>query len=539
MLQGRTSGSPRVILHLDVDCFFLAVHRRHDPSLSGPLVLWQYNDVICVSPEAKAAGVRKHMRPSEAQALVHGIAGQMVHAFSRRWPGPRVWYGPYSAASREVFALLRRAATQRLGEGFVLERASIDEAYLDVSSATAGCLLRGAELASHFMEVFKEAGMSVSVGVSRNRLLAKLSSLAAKPPKGKGIAVTEEDEVQQEMPQYLPPGASMQRASELLRSTPAARLPGCGGRADRLAELGLETVSQLQGLGSAAAVEAALGLGAEAAARVAKACRGYDDTPVRAADPKKSLVVTSWFSDTCLGDLAERTEQRREDGKQVQVGNGWLFEPQIGKGISNFTRGRWLLLALVLDLEERVVNEFLDCGQLPTKLTVSYMGPGAEKEPGPGSTDGRSVSRTCAFPTQAFRDVSADDGRAIAPLVIKTPVPPSTPNMHGSYKHQVYGSDFLAVSGSSAAVLSDGPEILQEPRRGARIAALTNTACGLISAWAKELRRTVPIAKLSLAATSMEGPRRGGRNATATHQVSLRDALGLAKRTEVEVIDSD
>ncbi|CAE7359776.1 Rev1, partial [Symbiodinium sp. KB8] len=62
----------KVILHLDVDCFFLAVHEKYDPSLkeAGPLVLWQYNDVICISPEAKAAGVKKHMRPSEAQPLV-------------------------------------------------------------------------------------------------------------------------------------------------------------------------------------------------------------------------------------------------------------------------------------------------------------------------------------------------------------------------------------------------------------------------------------------------------------------------------------
>eukprot|EP00439_Symbiodinium_sp_Y106_P041327 s2006_g5.t1 len=68
----KPQGLEKVILHLDVDCFFLAVHEKYDPSLkeAGPLVLWQYNDVICISPEAKAAGVKKHMRPSEAQPLV-------------------------------------------------------------------------------------------------------------------------------------------------------------------------------------------------------------------------------------------------------------------------------------------------------------------------------------------------------------------------------------------------------------------------------------------------------------------------------------
>ena len=135
--QQTPAPAEKLILHLDVDCFFLAVHEKYDPSLkeAGPLVLWQYNDVICISPEAKdawtagdqsvgskasaccrpqllqswtvrkrsfccetscpisdwefgdnlpsvcttqAAGVKKHMRPSEAQPLVeprHNIAG--------------------------------------------------------------------------------------------------------------------------------------------------------------------------------------------------------------------------------------------------------------------------------------------------------------------------------------------------------------------------------------------------------------------------------------------------------------------------------
>merc|ERR1719223_576719 len=129
-------ATTRVVLHLDCDCFFLSVHRRHDPSLrnAGPLVLWQYNDVICVSPEAKAAGVRKHMRPSDAQPLVDAVGGRMVHAFARRWPGPRVWYGPYTQCSRDVLHFIQCFLNRELClGGFVLERASIDEVFVDVS----------------------------------------------------------------------------------------------------------------------------------------------------------------------------------------------------------------------------------------------------------------------------------------------------------------------------------------------------------------------------------------------------------------------
>ena len=70
--------SQRCVLHLDLDSFFLSVHKRRDPTLpldSKPVVLYQFQDVICANIRAKALGVRKHMRPREARALVqpHGV----------------------------------------------------------------------------------------------------------------------------------------------------------------------------------------------------------------------------------------------------------------------------------------------------------------------------------------------------------------------------------------------------------------------------------------------------------------------------------
>lgn len=83
-----------MILHLDADTFFLAVHERADPSLRGLAVaLWQYNDVICVSAAARRLGVKKHMHPNQARAILAPVpGGRLVHAFWREWPGPRIWY---------------------------------------------------------------------------------------------------------------------------------------------------------------------------------------------------------------------------------------------------------------------------------------------------------------------------------------------------------------------------------------------------------------------------------------------------------------
>ena len=130
-------GRVRAILHIDADSFFLSVHARAtgDTSLlTAPSVVWQYNDVFCASQAAKKLGVRKHMTPDAARKLVEPHGGRLIHAYWRQWPGPRIWYGPYNEASRELHAALR-AAVADVAAGAPIERASVDEVYVDVSTA--------------------------------------------------------------------------------------------------------------------------------------------------------------------------------------------------------------------------------------------------------------------------------------------------------------------------------------------------------------------------------------------------------------------
>ena len=118
--------SRRCVIHVDIDSFFLAVHRRLDPSLDDakPLVLWQYQDTICATRPAKACGVRKHMRRGEARPLVEPRGGALVHAFCRDWPGPRVNYSRYNAASREFFAAFEDARDAGTAQPFFGKRSS-------------------------------------------------------------------------------------------------------------------------------------------------------------------------------------------------------------------------------------------------------------------------------------------------------------------------------------------------------------------------------------------------------------------------------
>ena len=72
----------RVILCLDINSFFLAVHERDDEGLRDvPVALWQYNDVVCANHLARALGVKKHMYPEEARRLITPKGGRMVQIF--------------------------------------------------------------------------------------------------------------------------------------------------------------------------------------------------------------------------------------------------------------------------------------------------------------------------------------------------------------------------------------------------------------------------------------------------------------------------
>ena len=76
--------------------------------------------------------------------------------------------------------------------------------------------------------MLQELDLAVSVGIASNKMVAKLASLASKPD---GILVIDDDDALQ----------------KLLQSTPASRLPRCGGKVtDTLMLAGIHTIADLQ-----------------------------------------------------------------------------------------------------------------------------------------------------------------------------------------------------------------------------------------------------------------------------------------------------
>ncbi|KAM8708236.1 hypothetical protein ACLKA7_015240 [Drosophila subpalustris] len=124
---GMQNKYDRVILLVDMDCFFCQVEEKQQPEFKGkPLAVVQYNPwrgggIIAVNYAARAKGVTRHMRGDEAKELCHDIVLCKVPNIREKADTSK-----YRDAGKEVANVLQRF-TQ------LLERASVDEAYLDIT----------------------------------------------------------------------------------------------------------------------------------------------------------------------------------------------------------------------------------------------------------------------------------------------------------------------------------------------------------------------------------------------------------------------
>src|SRR6476469_3476910 len=164
--EPETAASRRV-LHCDMDCFYAAVHMRDDPSLAGKPVV--------IGGSAESRGV---VAAASYEARRFGIHSAMPSSRARRLCPQAVFIAPdfrrYRRESETIFAIYREVTP-------LVETLSLDEAYLDVT----GRLEPGGSATAIAREirrrVHEERGLTVSVGVGPNRLVAKIASDFDKP----------------------------------------------------------------------------------------------------------------------------------------------------------------------------------------------------------------------------------------------------------------------------------------------------------------------------------------------------------------------
>jgi DNA polymerase-4 len=265
------------ILHADVDAFYASVAQRDDPRLRGrPVVVGSWV-VMAASYEARAFGIHGGMGTARARRLCPALI-----VAESSWPA-------YAEASRAVFEIFRRLTP-------VVEPGSMEEAFLDVAAAG-----RPAEEVAAGLRraVREEAGLPLSVGVARTKVLAKIASRSAKPD---GLFVVAPDE-----------------EAAFLHPLPVERLWGVGpATARRLHARGLRTVGQAAALSEPELV-AILG---KAAGRYVHAVANLrDHRPVRRRRGRRSFGAQRALRrgahprpelDAALADLAERVTRRMQ-----------------------------------------------------------------------------------------------------------------------------------------------------------------------------------------------------------------------------------
>jgi DNA polymerase-4 len=156
----------RAILHVDMDAFYASVEERDRPELKGkPLIVGGTGGrgvVAAASYAVRSFGVRSAMPMRAAlERCPHAVVVQ-----------PRM--ARYKEISDQVFAIFREFTPQ-------VEGLSLDEAFLDVTASRQ--LLGGPEqiAAEIRRRIAKQTGLTASVGIAPNKLLAKIASDLNKP----------------------------------------------------------------------------------------------------------------------------------------------------------------------------------------------------------------------------------------------------------------------------------------------------------------------------------------------------------------------
>ncbi|MDX1971445.1 MAG: DNA polymerase IV [Candidatus Sumerlaeia bacterium] len=200
MANESTSSPHRTILHVDMDAFYVSVELLHHPELIGkPVVVGgspQSRGVVCsASYEARAFGIHSGMGCFQAYKLCpHAVF--LSNGF-----------GHYAAYSQRIKSIFQEFTP-------LVEMASQDEAYLDLTGTERlfGSPLRLAQQLRN--RVLEETKLPCSIGIGRNKLIAKIASGLCKP---KGLL-------------WVPFGAE----EEFLSPLPLSKIPGVGTELDKV-----------------------------------------------------------------------------------------------------------------------------------------------------------------------------------------------------------------------------------------------------------------------------------------------------------------
>jgi DNA polymerase-4 len=269
-------GSPRLVAHgelgtlavahLDCDAFYAAIEKRDDPSLADKPVIVGGGKRGVVATACYIARIRGvHSAMPMFKALEACPDAVVIHPNMEK----------YATVGRQV-----REAMLALTP--LVEPISIDEAFMDLSGTER---LHGAppavSLARLALRIEREIGITVSIGLSFNKFLAKIASDLEKP---RGFSVVGRAE-----------------ALAFLAGKPVGTIWGVGKAMQaRLAADGIRLIGTLQRMDEAVLIKRYGSMGQ----RLARLSRADDRRPVEPRGEAKSISAETTF-DTDIADLRE------------------------------------------------------------------------------------------------------------------------------------------------------------------------------------------------------------------------------------------
>jgi DNA polymerase IV len=290
----RACASPRLvkhaeldtlaIAHIDCDAFYAAVEKRDNPELRDkPLIV--------------GGGQRGVVSTCCYIARINGVRSAMPMFQARRLCPDAVIIAPnmekYSRVGRDVRRLMLALTPQ-------VEPLSIDEAFLDLAGTARLHRVSPAKALARFAkQVENEIGITVSIGLSANKFLAKIASDLDKP---RGFSVLGQSE-----------------AVAFLAPKPVTFIWGVGkATGAALAKAGFSTIADLQ---RADETDLMRKLGVEGR-RLWRLSRGLDDRTVSPDREAKSVSAETTFNhdiadfralERILWDMTERVSARLKD----------------------------------------------------------------------------------------------------------------------------------------------------------------------------------------------------------------------------------
>ena len=266
----------RVIAHLDCDAFYATVELLRRPELAGKPVI------------VAGSGPRAVVTTASYEARKFGVGSAMPASRARRLCPDAITIPPDFTAYRETSTKVWEVVGERLDR---VQQLGVDEAYADLTGVD-----KPLRVLREVVAAVKEAtGIVVSVGVGPSRLIAKCCSDLGKPA---GFVAMGREE-----------------ACVRFATAPTTRVPGIGPKtADRLAELGIRTLGQLQ---RADEERLAGRFGSNSARFLIARANFEDDSEVETERGAAKSRSNERTFDEDIADLAQLESVLREMGREL------------------------------------------------------------------------------------------------------------------------------------------------------------------------------------------------------------------------------